>query len=49
MTAGTKPAKIRPNTLTEARPDAAKVKMIMLCEVGMMAPTNAAWVVTFTA
>ena len=42
MTAGTKPAKIKPNTLTDAMPDVAKVKMIMLCEVGMIAPTNAA-------
>jgi hypothetical protein len=49
MIAGTSPARIRLNTLTEAIPEVASVKMIMLCEVGMMAPTSEAWVVTLTA
>ena len=46
---------VRPATLdelkalTEAMPDVASVKMMRLCEVGMMAPTKAAWVVTLTA
>ena len=43
------PASIRLSTLTEAMPEVASVKMIMLCEVGMIAPTSAAWVVTLTA
>ena len=49
MMAGTNPARIRPSTLTDAMPAVASVKMIMLCEVGMMAPTSEAWVVTLTA
>ena len=47
--AGMTPARIRLNTLTEAMPVVASVKMIRLCDVGIKAPTSAAWVVTFTA
>ncbi len=47
--AGTSPARMSPSTLTDARPDVASVNRIRLCDVGISAPTSAAWVVTLTA